>query len=449
MDKSTIKKYYDRLKSSSLFKDSFWAIFGNVAGKGLSLIAGIVVARYLGKELFGQYGVIKNTLLFVGGFASFGLKYTATKYIGESISDPRKQKLLSSILLNITIVFSAFVSVLIYVFSHELAHLFNADDLDVAFKLLAVCVFFNAVASTQFGVLAGYKHFKILSNNTIWTGVVIFVTSFLGVYYYGFIGALVSLIISQVFNAIINQISIRKIESGIETLTGADRKKMTREIFAFSLPVASQEVLFTVVSQLYIYYVSRYAGFGEYGVITVVEQWKMLILFVSGTLRNVTLSHLSSVNTDLSKQKKILKVMVGVNVVLTGIPLIGVALLSGLVVSFYGETFTGMEVALLVGITGAIANGIASPFIQEFMSLGKNWLCLVLQTSRDVLGLLLVVIFLSRGMLFGMNASTLCVTVTTSCAFLYVTMLLIAFVIISKNWRKSEDEVENSQQELG
>ena len=230
---------------------------------------------------------------------------------------------------------------------------------------------------------------------------------------------------------IINQISINKQERGVK-VDEAMKQGKSREILLFSLPVACQEVLWTAVSQMYIYFVSRYAGFGEYGIITVVSQWKMLILFISGTLRNVTLSHLSSVNKDLNKQKRILKVMVSVNVVLTVVPLIVVALFSNLVVSFYGPTFQGMRNALLIGIVGAIANGIASPFIQEFMSLGKNWLCLVLQTSRDVLGLVLVILFLSRGMLFGMNASTLCVTITTVCAFIYVTALLITFVVISR-----------------
>lgn len=428
-----------RIRNSSLFKDSFWAIFGNAMGKGLSLVAGIIVARYLGKELFGQYGLVKNTLLFVGGFASFGLKYTATKYIGENIGNAPHQKLLSRIMLKLTVWFSALISILIFLFAPQLANLFNAPSLVIGFQLLAGSVFFNAIATTQFGVLAGYKQFKALSNNTIWTGIVIFITSFLGVYYYDFTGALVSLIISQIFNVIINQISIDKLEKGVD-ISAEIRAGKQKEIILFSLPVACQEVLFTAVSQMYIYFVSRFAGFGEYGIITVVSQWKMLILFVSGTLRNVTLSHLSSVNKDMNKQKRILRVMVLVNVVLTGVPLIVVGLFINLVVSFYGPSFSGMQAALLVGIVGAIANGVASPFIQEFMSLGKNWLCLVLQTSRDVLGLILVVFFLSQGKLFGLNASTLCVTISTLCAFLYVTALLITFAVISR--RESKAKIE-------
>ena len=61
-----------QLKRSSLFKDSFWALLGSVIGKGLSLIAGIAVARFLGKELYGEYGTIKTTLTYIAIVSTFG-----------------------------------------------------------------------------------------------------------------------------------------------------------------------------------------------------------------------------------------------------------------------------------------------------------------------------------------------------------------------------------------
>ena len=59
MDITNLKR---RLLNSKLFKDSTWALLGSVLGKGLSLVAGIAVARFLGKEIYGEYGMIKNTL---------------------------------------------------------------------------------------------------------------------------------------------------------------------------------------------------------------------------------------------------------------------------------------------------------------------------------------------------------------------------------------------------
>ena len=72
-----------KLKKNQLFKDSVWSLFGNVVGRGLALVSGIFVARFLGKDIFGEYGIIKNTILTIGVFSTFGLGYTTTKYIAE------------------------------------------------------------------------------------------------------------------------------------------------------------------------------------------------------------------------------------------------------------------------------------------------------------------------------------------------------------------------------
>ena len=48
MDITLIKH---RLLQSKLFKDSFWAVFGNGLGNALLLLAGILIARFLGKDL--------------------------------------------------------------------------------------------------------------------------------------------------------------------------------------------------------------------------------------------------------------------------------------------------------------------------------------------------------------------------------------------------------------
>lgn len=83
MFKDQIIELERRFRSSSLAKDSFWAVLGSVVGKGLSLIAGILIARFLGKEIYGEYGLIKNTLIYLAIVSTFGFGYTATKYVAE------------------------------------------------------------------------------------------------------------------------------------------------------------------------------------------------------------------------------------------------------------------------------------------------------------------------------------------------------------------------------
>ena len=49
--------------ASKLFEDSFWAIVGSITSRALGLGSAIIVARLLGKSIYGEYGMIRNTVL--------------------------------------------------------------------------------------------------------------------------------------------------------------------------------------------------------------------------------------------------------------------------------------------------------------------------------------------------------------------------------------------------
>ena len=101
-----------------LLKDSFWAVFGNAIGKGLLLLAGIAVARFLGRDSYGEYGLIRNTILTIGIFSTFGIGYTATKFISQGMAKfPDRIFLIYHILIKITLIASIVISALIFTFA--------------------------------------------------------------------------------------------------------------------------------------------------------------------------------------------------------------------------------------------------------------------------------------------------------------------------------------------
>lgn len=85
----SINKIRVTLLNSKLFRDSFWAVFGNGIGNALMLLAGILIARFLGKDLYGEYGVVKTTMFYIASFATFGLGFTSTKYIAQYMNDKK------------------------------------------------------------------------------------------------------------------------------------------------------------------------------------------------------------------------------------------------------------------------------------------------------------------------------------------------------------------------
>ena len=78
-----VDQFKNRLLNSKLINDSFWSIVGNLVGRGLGLVAGIYVARQLGKDIYGEYSAIKNMVLFMSVISNFGLGFTATKFVAD------------------------------------------------------------------------------------------------------------------------------------------------------------------------------------------------------------------------------------------------------------------------------------------------------------------------------------------------------------------------------
>ena len=38
------------------------------------MLAGIVIANFLGVDAYGEFGIVKTTMLYIAGFATLGLR---------------------------------------------------------------------------------------------------------------------------------------------------------------------------------------------------------------------------------------------------------------------------------------------------------------------------------------------------------------------------------------
>src|SRR5271157_1570211 len=66
-----------------LARGAFWSIIGSLISRGLGMVAGILVARLLGKHDYGQLGMVQSTTGMFGIFAGFGMGLTANKHVAE------------------------------------------------------------------------------------------------------------------------------------------------------------------------------------------------------------------------------------------------------------------------------------------------------------------------------------------------------------------------------
>lgn len=413
----------EKIKQSRLFKDSLWAVFGNSMGNALMLMSGILIARLLGKDVYGEYGVVKSTMFYIASFATFGLGFTSTKYVAQYLTEQAQyvRSLIRDSII-ITLSFSCIIAFFLVVFAQSLANYIGEPTLKIAFQSLAGVIVFKAITTTQIGLLSGYKKFKVIARNSVVSGMFMLVICAPFCYFYGLKGSLLALMLSQAFNAFINYISIKHVSKQLPLQTNKNFKK---ELISFSFPVALQESSYTVCHWIAIMLLTKYASVGELGLYSAGAQWNSIIIMIPVLLNNVVLSYLSSNVSNKIQHKRTVKTMLLINFICTVIPFVLVYILADFIASFYGTTFTGLPTLLRILTFSTIFECCTSVFKSELMSQGRTWLLFTLRCVRDVLLASLVYVVLNYSE--GDSGAISYAWVSVSVSAIFFVMMLFAY----------------------
>lgn len=381
-------------KRDRIFYDSSWALLGSVVGKGLSLLGGILVARFLTKDIYGEYGIIKNTLYYIAVFSTFGLGFTSTRFISNyRKTNPSKIKLVVKSTRIITLTTSGLIGLLLLIFANPVAAFLGTPHLTFPLRIASLAIIFNAFDAAQLGMMSGFGAFKQNAKNAILSGIVNFISSVLLTFYWGLTGAIIALVLSFFVSCVLNRISINKILQNYVDEDG-NLNNNIRELCRFSLPIALQESLYSITHWATVVIFVKLAGFGELALHSAAGQWQAIVLFIPGVLRNVTLSHLSG-NTDTKNEhKRTVNTMLKVNFYSAFFPCLLVILFSKTISSFYGESFIDLPFVIILSTCIAIPNSLSNVYSQELISRGDNWFLLLTRLAKDMLSLLVVSLLL-------------------------------------------------------
>lgn len=380
----TILDLKKRAFQSRLLNDSFWVLFGNSLGKGLALAAGIVVARLLGKEIFGEYGMIRNTLVSIAMLSTFGLGFTATKYISENKLG--KEKNTSAILYyarNISLVVSGIMAVGLFLGAKIVAvQILESPHLTIPLRITSVWIVFNAVTTTQIGVLSGFGSYKEMSRVNIIVGITTLVSSFVFTYYWELIGALTALLLSQVLNWYLNYLLIIRVLPARST--GHKNRWLLKDILRFSLPIAMQEGIDALYAWTISLLIIKLASYAELGMYSAAIQWFAIINFIPVILRNVFLTHFTSNQNNQLEYTNVLKKALLINIISVASLVVLIYIFSNKLEIMYGSSFSGVEKLIRTIVLIPLFLSSCGVFIQAFYSKGKNWLVFILTALRNL-----------------------------------------------------------------
>ena len=385
---------WERLKNSPLgyrlAKGAFWSLAGTVISRGLALVSLVLVARMLGKEGFGQLGVIQNTVGMFGVFAGFGMGLTATKHVAEyCMTDPQRAGRIIVFTELVTLGASLLVLAILACSARFLAqHTLAAPQLAPLLLLGSLLLPFGALNGVQTGSLSGLEAFKTIARVNLFSGLLSFPLIVCGAYAGGITGAVIGLVAAQVANCVMSHLALRREAGrfGIDfQLAGCARDR--RVLWDFSLPaVIGNSVAWGANWGCAAILVNQASGYAQMGLVSVGNQWRAALLLLPALLLNATLPMLASENKNQSGDFGRALGLAHRVIVLLVVPATLVLMLAANeILNLYGRGFLDGRAALVYMLAAAAISAVSSPAGSAIIATGKMWFSLALNLSNAAL----------------------------------------------------------------
>ena len=374
----SIKEKYQQIKVSDIAQrmrsGAFWSFTGTALGKFLVFLSGILCARILGKEQFGQLGMVRSTLGMFIILGAGGIGVTATRYIAAF---RKEQQAHAASIYRMSFLFSLTLGIAITVLALATSQFLSADylkapELTKPLLIGSVILLLSILNSSENGTLAGLENFKSIAINTLIGSFFEAACMVVGAYFYQLEGAVAGFAIGVLCLYIANKLSaIRALnKAGISAYVKSVYKEDWALIFSYSIATLSALTV-TPVFWLVRSMLVRASNYGELGIFEAADQWKVMLLFVPGAICQIVLPIMSSINDH----RLFRKALIGNLALIGGIAAI-LALVSWFVapilMPLYGRTFT--DTATLTALAfSTIPTALAQILEMTLYSREKMW----------------------------------------------------------------------------
>lgn len=343
-----VKSFYENQSGAvkGLAKGVLWSFIGSVLSRGLTFLSWILVARILGPEQNGEFGIIRTTVLMFMAFAAFGLGLTGTKFISQYIhTDRDKAGRIASLTLSFSFIMGVLVMATVFFFSDMIATTtLKAPYLAGDLKITSLILFMSSLNGAQMGILEGLKQFKVEAGINAVNAIVSLPIFIIGAYFYGTSGSVVAFTISNVLLCLQSHIAIRKQEKrGVIKLDFRNGWKEWKLLYVFSLPSALAGLAVMPIKWYADVMLVDYSGFVAMGIFSAVLTVNNVIVTLANTINAPFLSYLAandssgSGDVTIDKLNIVLPWFIGVVI---GLPFLCFPFIGGYL---FGKEYQGQE----------------------------------------------------------------------------------------------------------
>lgn len=387
-----------------LLSGAFWNMLATIASKGFTVFAGIIVARLLGAELYGEVGMVQSSATMFQVLAVCGIGLTCSKYVAElKKSDPYS----AGEVIGFSFVFSVLSGIIIagvfFIFSPFLAeYILNKGSIVLLLRMSSVLLFLGALNGVQAGILSGFEAFRSQSVVNFFSGLITFLCIVLAAYAWKTVGVILGMIVGGISQCCFNIYTIKKflVRYNIKITMRYFRKQFIL-IYKFSIPAMMSGLIYWVgiwIGNAML--VNQYDGYTQLGIYNAGYQWFSIILFLPSILTGAILPIMSERKgaKDFSTMRNVLFFSIKSSFFFVLPVCIIFSIFSPYIMKMYGEGFEAHWDVLVLILMMALFTCVQNMMSNTFAVVEKMWLNFSLNFAWGVLYIFFIFILLSNGL---------------------------------------------------
>jgi len=355
-----------------------WSMVGVLISRLSTLIGFFFAGHILGRELFGQYGMVQSTMTMFSGLAGFGLGVTATKYVaGHRVMDKQRAGEVAHACIRMAWLTGALITVILYFIAPWLAgKSIGAPELIVPLRISAASLMLGAVASAQHGILSGLEAFREIARVNIWSNTGAAIILVLGSWLFGLHGAVAGILLGSTITYFMQRLVLNKQvrAAGLELSSGST---IDWSVFwKFSLPAVLAGLMIGPANWICnAMLVNRNDGFIQMGTYNAASQYLTALLFVPIVMGQTVLPMLSERigANDRMRSVKLMMVSIKINALAVWPAVLVGSIISPWLMRLYGPEFVDGWKTLIWCLINAGVLAVQVPAGQIMSAAGRMW----------------------------------------------------------------------------
>ncbi|MDW8107383.1 MAG: oligosaccharide flippase family protein [Armatimonadota bacterium] len=411
-----------------------WTVLSVGAAQALLLVATVLVARQLGVEDFGRWGLVYATLNTVVAFItpSFGW---ALMRVAATLRDhsPHEMAQLSSAVLRVG-VWACFILALglLILAPWASVYIFRDVGTQAALQIIAAAVFANGVLALQMSVLMGLEAFRASAALHALRGVVSAALMIGGVYWGGLMGTAWGFTLASFLCAGMGGVLLSRVlrERGI-SLRRTEIRCATQVLRDMSLPSFLSTILSSVVMWLAnVLLVYAPNGLMQVALFSAASHWRTVILFLPTQINHSTAPILANLwsSGERNRLRAVVRASLLANGLAAGVPALITIVAAELILRLYTLDAPPGILSFRVLMLSSVLTALCGLLGYFMVAVGQMWHGLAVNALWAISFVVVAVHMLETGV------------VGISVAFLvsYLLLLLISTAIVARGFSVSE-----------